>query len=82
MCWTIIWFTAVLGYFSVDTSFDSDMQHINYMLPEQREGLKFLSSSMQSRNERLLTLYAVAEGHTLDEALFRNETMIERISGV
>ena len=80
--WTIIGLTAVFGYFSVDTSFDSDMQHINYMLPEQREGLKFLSSSLQGRNEGLLTLYAVAEGHTLDEALFRNETMIERISGV
>lgn len=72
--------TLVFGYLSRGTSFDSDMQHINYMTPQQREDLKFLSSSLQSRGDSLQLLYAVAEGRTLDEALRRNEAMAARLA--
>lgn len=72
--------TLVFAYFSRGTSFDSNMQNINYMTPVQREDLKFLSSSLQSRGDSLQLLYAVAEGHTLDEALRRNEAMAARLS--
>lgn len=79
--WSVVGLTLLLGYFSTDTSFDSNMQNINYMLPEQREDLKFLSSSLQSSNDSLSTLYAVAEGATLDIALSRNEQMVDSIAG-
>lgn len=80
--WTIAGLTLVFGYFSRNTSFDSNMQNINYMLPEQREDLKFLSSSMQSQGDSLFVLYAVAEGKTLDLALRRNEVMTDSIAAV
>ncbi|MDO4164500.1 MAG: 1-acyl-sn-glycerol-3-phosphate acyltransferase [Bacteroides sp.] len=80
MPWLIAGLTLVFGYFSTGTSFDSNMQNINYMTAEQREGLKFLSSSMQSRGDNILTLYAVAEGKTLDEALQHNEVLVSHIS--
>ncbi len=77
--WVIIGLTMVFGYFSTGTSFDSNMQNINYMSPQQRADLKFLS---QSQGDSLLTLYAVAEGQTLDEALRSNEILVGHISGV
>ena len=82
LLWTLAGLTAIFGYFSRDTSFDSDMRHINYMLPQQREDLDFLSSSMQGRDDSTALLYAVAEGKTLDEALRRNEHMTGRITGL
>ena len=35
--------TVVLGYFSLDTSFDSDIRNINYMTDSQREGMQLLA---------------------------------------
>lgn len=80
--WSIIGLTLVFGYFCTGTSFDSDMQNINYMLPEQREDLKFLSSSIQNQHDSLTTLYAVAEGKTLNEALRHNELLNSRLSNI
>lgn len=76
----IVGLTVLFGYFSTGTSFDSDMQHINYMLPEQRDDLRFLSSSMQSKGDSISVLYAVAEGKTLDEALRNNEVLAGKIA--
>lgn len=78
----VVALTCIFGYLSVGTSFDSNMQNINYMLPEQREGLKFLASNTKSNNDSLNILFAVAEGKTLDEALHTNETMIDGINGI
>ena len=36
--------TIVLGYFSLQTSFDSDLRHINYMTGSQREDMELLAS--------------------------------------
>ena len=36
--------TLVLGYFSLQTSFDSDLRHINYMTDQQRQDLELLAS--------------------------------------
>ena len=74
--------TLLFAWLSRGTSFDSNMQHINYMTPMQRADLKFLSSSLQSRGDSLLMLYAVAEGHTPDEALRRNEVLVARLEGM
>jgi 1-acyl-sn-glycerol-3-phosphate acyltransferase len=63
--------TVVLGWYSLDTSFDSDIRHINYMTDEQREGLQMLSDMSGDAS-----VYVVAEGATLDEALRRNEQVV------
>ena len=80
--WVVAGLTVVFGYFSTGTSFDSDMRNINYMLPEQREGLRFLASTLESEGDSARTLYAVAEGRTLDEALRRSEALVEEARGV
>ncbi|MCD8318197.1 MAG: 1-acyl-sn-glycerol-3-phosphate acyltransferase, partial [Paraprevotella sp.] len=43
---------------------------------------KFLSSNMWAQGDSVLLLYAVAEGRSRNEALYRNETMISRLSGM
>ena len=80
MPWVVLALTLFFAWHSRGTSFDSDMRHINYMLPEQREGLKFLSTGLQAQGDSLQTLYAVAEGRTLDEALRRNELLTARLT--
>ena len=60
MPWVVLALTLFFAWHSRGTSFDSDMRHINYMLPEQREGLKFLSTGLQAQGDSLQTLYAVA----------------------
>lgn len=80
--WIVAGLTLLFGCFSSGTSFDSDMQNINYMLPEQREDLKFLSSSMKSQGDSLFMLYAVAEGKTLELALRHNEVLADRLAGL
>ena len=36
--------TLILGYFSLQTSFDSDLRHINYMTDQQRQDLELMAS--------------------------------------
>ena len=78
----VVVFTLVFSYFSMGTSFDPDMRSINYMLPQQRADLKFLSSSLQNGGDGRLVLYAVSEGYTLDEALRCNEVMVDHVADV
>lgn len=68
--------TVILGYFSKKTSFDNDLSHINYMTPPQRENLEILSQVQSSG-----TMYAVAEGKTLQEAVNRNDSLVQKLRG-
>ena len=63
--------TIILGYYSKKTSFDSDLSHINYMTPSQRENLEILSQVQSSD-----MMYAVAEGATLQETVNRNDSLV------
>jgi 1-acyl-sn-glycerol-3-phosphate acyltransferase len=65
--------TLVLGWFSLDTSFDSNIQHINYMTAQQREDLSFLTHSLQSTDRT--TLFAVVQGKNTEAALLENESL-------
>ncbi|SFF92297.1 1-acyl-sn-glycerol-3-phosphate acyltransferase [Prevotella sp. KH2C16] len=67
--------TLVLGYFSLHTSFDSDLQHINYMTEGQREDMKLLMSSVKQS-----PVYVVTEGRNLEEALRKNRATMGRLS--
>lgn len=64
--------TCVLGYFSLKTSFDTDLQHINYMTAEQRQHLSLLNVGLETTGSEVL---AVAEASNVDEALRRAEQM-------
>lgn len=59
--------TLIFAYFSLYTSFDSDMHHINYMSPEQTRLLNSLQASTGVNDTS--SVYVVAEGKTWDDAL-------------
>lgn len=71
--------TLLLGYFSLGTSFDADMRHINYMTSAQRSDMRMLSTSVEA-NDSTEMLFAVASGQTLDEALENNERLVSLLA--
>lgn len=40
--WTVVFLTVVLGYFSLQTSFDADLRNINYMTDEQKQDMRYI----------------------------------------
>ncbi len=63
----IVILTLVLGYFSLNTSFDANMSHINYMTPQQNTLLRELRASAGVTDTS--NVYVVTEANTWDEAL-------------
>lgn len=59
--------TLVFGYYSLGTSFDSDMHHINYLTPTQEQLMSDLHISAGVKDSS--NVYVVSEGNTWDEAL-------------
>lgn len=68
--------TIYLGYRGSHTQFDDNLSHINYMTAQQREDLKILSQSIDDDSSHT-QIYGVAEGATLDEALFHGERALK-----
>lgn len=69
----VIVLTIFFYHFSKCTSFDTDMHHINYMTEEQQKSFQQLIAESDTNS---CTLYCIAEGQTLDEALERNELVL------
>ena len=44
--WTVVALTFVLGYFSLQTSFDADLRNINYMTEEQKQDMQYLEQTV------------------------------------
>ncbi len=44
--WTVVVLTFVLGYFSLQTSFDADLRNINYMTAEQKQDMQYLEQAI------------------------------------
>ncbi len=71
----VVVLTIVLGYFSLDTTFDPNIANINYMSERQRQDMECLASmtSGQSANDAFTssrkTVYVVSTDTTLDAAL-------------
>lgn len=57
----VVGVTLVLGYFSLDTSFDSDLRHINYMTDSQREDMELLSQLSEDVPTEMAALIPTAE---------------------
>ena len=62
--------TGVLGYFSLDTTFDVNMNHINYMTDAQRADMDYIQQQLGNDGDAK-TLYVVYDGSTQEEALDR-----------
>ena len=60
--------TCVFGYFSLRTSFDADISHINYINEEQKADMAALQGLTQTDSLQQ-TLYVVSEGATPGQAL-------------
>ena len=71
--------TCVFFVLSRKISFDSDMQHINYMTDDQRRGFALLAE-MGSDAPDVETVYVVAEGATPEEAVMQNEILARQLS--
>ena len=70
--WLFLIITVVLFIFSFGTKFETNLQSINYMTSEQRAEMNKLME--QTSNKK--TLYVVAEGKTVYEALTNYEQII------
>ena len=49
--WTVVTLTFVLGYFSLQTSFDADLRNINYMTDEQRRDMQYLEQFSNDKTQ-------------------------------
>lgn len=77
--WGILGLTIFLYVFSTRTTFDTNMHHINYMTNEQKAEFEKLRAAADTT---VNTVYVVAEGKTLEEALVNNEKAQMYIDGV
>ena len=72
--------TIVLLYFSLNTSFDANMHHINYLKPTQKRLMADLHVSAGINDSS--NVYVVTEGDSWDEALqerYRLAPLIDRL---
>ncbi len=60
--------TLVLGYFSLDTQFDTDLRNINYLTPLQQTLLAELAQ-MRGEESGTTPVYFVAQGSNVQQAL-------------
>ena len=67
--------TVLFFFLGRNISFDSDMQHINYMTADQRRGFALLTE-MGAEEDGVSMVYAVSEAPTADEAVVLNETLL------
>lgn len=70
----IVVLTLVFGYFSLQTRFDSNMSHINYMTEEQKADMAYFSKMMtqETGNQKV---YAVSSASSLDAALDKSSQL-------
>ncbi len=67
----VVIITIVLGYFSLDTQFDSDIRHINYMTAQQRADMDYFQQLVVQRQDSK-PVYVVTTDTVADRALNTN----------
>ncbi len=72
--WAVVLLTLVLGYFSLQTSFDSNLSHINFMTADQKQNIQLLSPAMQGSS-----VFVVAEGKNLGDALRKYQRFVSPV---
>ena len=74
LVWLVLVLTCVFGYFSFSTSFDANINHINYMTAEQRADMAYLQETMTNARDQQ-TVYVVSSDTSFDAAVARSEGM-------
>lgn len=69
--WLIGIFSFVFGYYSLQTRFDSNIAHLNYMTPEQVQDMKSFSKLI-AEDTATTAVYAVSSASSYDAALSEN----------
>ncbi|MBE6254822.1 MAG: acyltransferase [Prevotella sp.] len=64
----VVVLTFVFGYYSLQTSFDPNISHINYMTAEQKADMAYFQEVM-AQNTTLRKVYVVSPDSTMDGAL-------------
>lgn len=67
LIWLILVLTGVFGYFSLNTSFDSNMHSINFMTDKQKALIASMNASVGVNDT--VNVYVVTEGNDWDAAL-------------
>lgn len=65
---SVLVLTLVLGYFSLQTQFDANMSHINYMTDEQKADMAYLQRTMSPSGDTQ-KVYSISSDSTIDGAL-------------
>ena len=66
----VVVITAILSYFSLQTGFDTNMSHINYMTASQKADMQYFEDMLtKDTTHTALTLYVYGRGSSFDEAL-------------
>lgn len=70
LVWCTVLLTLVLSFYSLGTSFDSNIANINYMTPEQREDMQYFQNLLsKSADHSTQSVYVLSSGSSFDEAL-------------
>ncbi len=80
LLWVIFALTFVFGWYSLDTSFDTNMHNINYMTDEQKELLSSMNASVGINDT--VNVYMVTEGETWDAALTKRKQMASTLDSL
>ena len=66
--WGVLILTAIFGFYSLRTEFDSDMRNINYMTDSQKADMEYFAGLI-NESQDTEDLYIVSNGKSWDEAL-------------
>jgi len=90
--WSVLILTIVFSFLSQSTSFDSDMNKINYMTEQQREDMNDMLQSIEKKDKEII--YFISEGKQMNDALsvyeqnfqlldsLRQSGIVESLSGI
>ncbi len=73
--------TVMFGYFSLQTKFDANIAHINFLTPQQRQYMQTLQQ-LQRTDTTTQTVYVVATDSTLDKALEQSQQTLHTLEAM
>ena len=76
--WSVVVLTLFFGYFSLRTSFDANITHINYMTDAQKSDFATLQK-MMGQAQKGNGVYVVATDSTMEGALRTSETLLASV---
>ena len=78
--WSVLVLTILFLYLSQFTTFESDMNKINYMTEQQRKDMQEMLQSLENKDKNII--YFVSEGQRLNDALIHYERHKNRLDSL